>query len=67
MVVANGEGISLIAEARVRRIEKVATGYVWNLPANPPMPSGLALNPGIACVSKPGGSPEHYFLCPYLI
>jgi len=34
MVVANGKGISLITEARLKRIEKVATGYVWKLPAS---------------------------------
>jgi hypothetical protein len=65
MVVANGKGISLITEARLRRIEKVATGYVWKLPANLPMPpAGLALNPDMDSILKPGGLPEHYFLCP---
>ena len=63
MVVANGKGISLITEARLKRIEKVATGYVWKLPANLPMPSGLALNPDMASILNPGGLPDHYFLC----
>ena len=64
MVVANGKGTPLITEARLKRIEKVATGYVWKLPANLPMPSGLALNPDMDSILKPGGLPEHFFLCP---
>lgn len=64
MVCANGKGISLISETRLKRIERVATGYVWKLPANFPMPPGLALNPDMDSVPKRGGLPEHYFLCP---
>jgi len=64
MVLANGKGVSLITETRLKRIAKVATGYVWKLPANLPIPPGLALNPGMGSILKPGGLPEHYFLCP---
>jgi hypothetical protein len=46
------------------RIERVATGYVWKLPANSPLPRGLALNPDLDSVVKPGSLPEHYLLCP---
>ena len=61
MVVANGKGTPLITEARLKRIEKVATGRVGKLPANSPTPPGPALNPDLASSLKPGGLPEHYF------
>lgn len=64
MVVANGKGVSLITEERLKRIERTASGYVWRLPANSSLPSRLALNPDIDSIRSLGGKPEHYLLCP---
>ena len=64
MVNANGKGISLVTEQRLKRIERFASGYVWRLPANLPMPQGLILVGDASSVIKPGGMPDHYLLCP---
>jgi hypothetical protein len=48
---ANGKGISLITE----REAASKPGWLWLIPRNTPMPSGLALNP-----DRPG----HFSLCP---
>ena len=63
MVTANGFGISLITEERLKRTASHLTGYVWKLPANMPMPPGLALSADRRTL-KPGEIPDHYFLCP---
>ena len=64
MVRANGFGVSIITEARLKKIERRATGFIWKLPANFPLPPRLAFNPDMKSVDQPGGLPEHYYLCP---
>lgn len=64
MVRANGKGISLATEQRLKRIEKFASGYVWKISAHFPMPQGLALNGDPDSIQKPGDAPDHYLLCP---
>ncbi len=64
MVRANGKGISLATEQRLKRIERTASGYVWRLPANLFMPQGLVLKGDLSSINKPGGVPDHYLLCP---
>ena len=63
MVHADGFGISLITEERLKRQASRLTGYAWKLPANFPMPTSLALNADRRTL-KPGETPDHYFLCP---
>jgi hypothetical protein len=64
MVRANGQGISLITEDRFERERTRHTGcYLWKLPANFPMPSGLALVPDIRDL-RPGQEPDPLPLCP---
>ena len=67
MVVANGKGISLITEARLKRIEKVATGYVWKLPANLRCRPGWRSIPIWPPFSTPEACPSTTFYAPYLI
>jgi len=64
MVRSNGQGISLITEERLQR-ERVrhAGSHLWKLPANFPMPPGLALMPDTQDL-RPGQIPDHYLLCP---
>jgi hypothetical protein len=65
MVHANGFGVSLITEARLKRIAAMSKGsYVWRLPPNYPLPFGLVLVPDPDSVRTPGDRPDHYFLCP---
>jgi hypothetical protein len=62
MVRANGFGVSLITEERLKK--QRPGSYAWKLPANFPMPHGLGLNPDTRFL-KPGQKPpDHYFLCP---
>lgn len=57
MVIANGKGISLVNEKRLK--ETGMSGTVWKVPAKTPMPLGLGLNPDSD--PRKGG---HYFICP---
>lgn len=66
MVTANGFGISLITEERLKRTASHLTGYAWKLPANLPMPPGLALNADRR-TTKPEETPDHYFCARNLI
>ncbi len=50
-VQATGVGISLLTEAGAAR----RSGWLWRIPKNTSLPSGLALNHNTAA---------HYFLCP---
>jgi hypothetical protein len=63
MVRADGFGISLATEQRIKRTNPRGS-YLWKIPANFPMPRGLALNPDRNSISKPGDAADHYFLCP---
>jgi hypothetical protein len=64
MVRSNGQGISLITEERFKRERDRHTGsYLWKIPANFPMPPGLALQPDTRDL-RPGQEPDHYLLCP---
>lgn len=57
MVIANGRGISVVNEKRLKESEQ--HGWVWKIPANTPMPQGLGLNPD-PDLRKTG----HFFVCP---
>jgi hypothetical protein len=63
MVRANGFGISLGTEQRIQRMNW-HNSWPWKIPANFPMPQGLALNPDRDSIRHPGDAPDDYFLCP---
>jgi hypothetical protein len=63
MVRADGVGISLGTEARIERMNW-RNAWLWKLPANFPMPPGLALNADPTSIRHTGDTPDHYFLCP---
>jgi hypothetical protein len=63
MVRANGFGISLGTEQRIARMNW-HNSWLWKIPANFPMPAGLALNPDPTSIRRAGDAPDHYFLCP---
>jgi hypothetical protein len=63
MVRADGFGISLLTEQRLKIESSRSTGYVWRIPAALRVPLGLALNPDTRKLA-PGEKANHYFLCP---
>ncbi len=65
MVCANGLGVYLLTQERIERErERYRGSYLWKLPANFPIPSGLALVADQQDL-RPGQKPDHYFLCPH--
>ena len=64
MVRANGLGVSLLTLERIEREREEHKGsYLWKLPANYPMPTGLVLVADTRRL-RPRQAPDHYFLCP---